>query len=80
MPSSQTGSALVHDVWEETAPMAFEEISEMLKSGGDFVIGLDSEFAIRDGAVLPKKEPPTADEHYQQLCTTVNGGNLVQLN
>lgn len=49
MPISPTGSALVHDVWEETAPMAFAEISAMLKNGAEFVIGLDSEFAVRDG-------------------------------
>lgn len=69
MPSLATTSVLVHDIWEETAHMAFAEISAMLKSGGEFLIGLDSEFAIADGAVLPGREPPTADHHYQQLCT-----------
>ncbi|XP_062179524.1 probable CCR4-associated factor 1 homolog 10 [Phragmites australis] len=79
--TSSSGGFLVFDVWAETVYEAFEDIRKLLQrgEGDEFMVGVDSEFAIPDGVVHSGREPPTADLHYEQLCSMVNGGDLVQV-
>ncbi|RLM99116.1 putative CCR4-associated factor 1-10-like protein [Panicum miliaceum] len=80
-PSSFGDCSAVYDVWAETAQDAFVNITALLHrdSEVDYMIGIDSEFAIPDGVVSLGREPPSANVHYEELCKMVNGGNLVQV-
>jgi hypothetical protein len=71
----------VHDVWAETAQDAFVDITALLHRDSEvnYMIGIDLEFAIPDSVVSLGREPPLANVHYEELCKTVNGGNLVQV-
>ncbi|CAL4909779.1 unnamed protein product [Urochloa decumbens] len=83
MPEAiSSGSSIpMHDVWAQTADAEFEEINALLRrgAGGEYMVGLDSEFAVPNGVVPLEMEPPTADCHYTELCKKVNGGDLVQI-
>lgn len=80
-PSLFGECSAVCDVWAEIAQDAFVDITALLHGDSEvnYMIGIDSEFAIPDGMVSLGREPPSANVHYEELCKMVNGGNLVQV-
>ncbi|CAL4909782.1 unnamed protein product [Urochloa decumbens] len=69
------------EIWDDGVESTFNEIEGVLidKGGAEYMVAFDTEFAIPDGTVRSKGEPPNADGHYEQLCAYVNRGNLVQV-
>ncbi|KAJ1290305.1 hypothetical protein BS78_02G233200 [Paspalum vaginatum] len=75
---------VITEVWSDSLQKASDEIARVLdsaeRSGAECrFIAIDSEFCIGDGVAARPNEPPTPEEHYEQLKLYVNDGNLVQV-
>jgi len=69
------------DIWTDDVSKAFDEIRTQVQSKENSwcLVGIDTEFCQLDGIVNPPVPPRSAEAHYQQTRSIVDGGDLVQV-